>query len=170
MVHSIYLDLKRAFDRCPFKLLIVRLKKAGITNKMLKFINNFLRNRTFKVIANGSISKGRPVLSGTPQGSGLSPVLFAIFIQSLAEILDERIKKLEAEDSKEVRGVKELRDKLYYSMYADDVKLCTSIWDESDMEVMQETLEVVYRWAETNGMIFSAGKTKFLKIGREIII
>ena len=38
------------------------------------------------------------------------------------------------------------------------------------MEVMQETLEVVYRWAENNGMIFSAGKTKCFKIGREVII
>ena len=37
-VHSIYLDLKRAFDRCPFKLLIVRMKKAGITDKVLKYI------------------------------------------------------------------------------------------------------------------------------------
>ena len=59
VIHSIYLDLKRAFDRCPFRLLIVRLKKAGVTGKLLKFINNFLRNRTFKVIANGSISGGR---------------------------------------------------------------------------------------------------------------
>ena len=54
-------------------------------------------------------------------------------------------------------------------MYADDVKLCTSIWDESDMEVMQETLNTVYSWAEANGMIFLVGKTKCLKIGREII-
>ena len=170
VVHSIYLDLKREFDRCPFKLLIVRMKKAGITNKMLKFISNFLRDRTFQVIANGSISKGRPVLSGTPQGSGLSPVLFAIFIQSLAEILDERIKKLEAEGSTMVRGVKHFRDRFHYSMYADDVKLCASIVDESDMETMQETLEVVFSWAESHGMKFSTGKTKCLKIGRETII
>ena len=31
-------------------------------------------------------------------------------------------------------------------------------------------MEVVYRWAETHGMKFSAGKTKCLKIGKEIII
>ena len=66
MVHSIYLDLKRAFYRCPFKLLIIRMKKAGITGKMLKYVYNFLRNRTFRVIANGSILERRPVLSGTP--------------------------------------------------------------------------------------------------------
>ena len=80
VIHAIYLDLKRAFDRCPFKLLIQRMKMAGITNKVLKYISNFLRDRTFRVIANGSISEKRPVLSGTPQGSGLSPVIFAIFI------------------------------------------------------------------------------------------
>merc|ERR1712240_254996 len=99
MGHSIYLDLKRAFDRCPFKLLIIRLKKAGITGKLLKYIYNFLRNRTFRVIANGSISEGRLVLSSTPQGSGLSPVIFAIFIQSLAEKLDIWIKELEEMES-----------------------------------------------------------------------
>ena len=89
-----------------------------MTGKLLKFINNFLRNRTFKVIANGSISKGREVVSGTPQGSGISPILFAIFIQALAEILDTRIKELEDEDSKMVGEMKELRDFLHYSMYA----------------------------------------------------
>ena len=35
-------------------------------------------------------------------------------------------------------------------MYADDVKLCAAIVDEFDMETMQETLEVVFRWAEFN--------------------
>merc|ERR1711867_107227 len=66
--------------------------------------------------------------------------------------------------------MKELREFLHYLMYADDVKLVTPIWDESDMVVMQDTLNTVYRWAEANGMIFSAGKTKCLKIGKEIII
>merc|ERR1712240_819210 len=117
--------------------LIIRLKKAGITGKLLKYIYNFLRNRTYRVIANGSISEGRPVLSGTPQGSGLSPVVFTIFIQSLAEILDEWIMKLEAEGNTVVRGVKNFRTKIYYSMYADDVKMCRSIVDRMDMEMMQ---------------------------------
>ena len=38
------------------------------------------------------------------------------------------------------------------------------------METMQGTLEVVYSWAEFHGMKFSTGKTKCIKIGREIII
>ena len=49
---------------------------------------------------------------------------------------------LEAKGSNMVRGAKQFRDRLYYSIYADDVKLCASIWDESDMETMQGTLEV----------------------------
>ena len=69
-----------------------------------------------------------------------------------------------------VRGVKHFRTMIYYSMYADDVKLCGAIVDEMDMETMQETLEVVFKWAESHGMKFSKGKTKCLSIGRETII
>ena len=170
MVHGIYLDLKRAFDRCPFKLLIIRLKKAGITGKLLRYIYNFLRNRTFRVIANGSISEGRPVLSGTPQGSGLSPVIFAVFIQSLAERLDTWIGELEKMGSEKVGGAKDISHRIFYSMYADDIKMMAAIGDEEDMDIMQEVMELVYRWADENGMIFSSGKTKCIKIGREGVI
>ena len=69
-----------------------------------------------------------------------------------------------------VRGVKHFRTMIHYSMYADDVKLCGAIVDEMDMETMQETLEVVFKWAESHGMKFSTGKTKCLSIGRETII
>ena len=110
------------------------------------------------------------MLSGTPQGSGLSPIIFAIFIQSLAETLDAWIKRLEEMDSEKVCGAISFAYKFFYSMYADDVKMMAAIGDEEDMEIMQEVMEIVYRWAEENGMIFSKGKTKCMSIGREGIV
>ena len=81
------------------------------------------------------------VTESTPQGSGMSPILFAIFIQALAEILDRRIEELEGIDSKMAGEMKKLREFHHYSLYADDVKLVSAIWEESDEEIAKETNE-----------------------------
>ena len=47
VVHSIYLDLARAFDCCPFRLIVKRLKEAGVTSNLLRYVDRFLRGRQF---------------------------------------------------------------------------------------------------------------------------
>ena len=51
------MDLSKAFDKVPTKLLVRRLKNCGFRGKILSFCRNFLGGRRQIVIANGIISE-----------------------------------------------------------------------------------------------------------------
>ena len=65
----LYTDFEKAFDKVPHRRLISKLKFYGIQDKLVRWIEAFLTNRTQKVKINGVHSSIKPVLSGIPQGS-----------------------------------------------------------------------------------------------------
>ena len=139
---------------------------------MLRFFSRFLTQRYMRVIANGRISEIRKVLSGTPQGSGLSPLLFALFIWSLAVLLEEQ-KEKEMGSEEEERREEELRKRGRSSrtniegyLFADDLKLLASPFQEADMKGLQKWLNLAYGWAKEHGMLFSFAKTSCVRVGR----
>ena len=53
-------------------------KKIGHRGCSLGFLRSFLSDRTFQVLVANQVSSSYPVKSGIPQGSVLSPLLFAV--------------------------------------------------------------------------------------------
>ena len=86
-IDCIYLDISRAFDTVAHRKLIMKLKKYGFGEKLITWIKNWLLNRKQRVILNGEKSNWRNVLSGTPQGTVLSTVLFLVYIDDADEVL-----------------------------------------------------------------------------------
>ena len=57
-----------------------------IRNTALKFIESYLRNRTFSVCVGNASSEKMSLRYGVPQGSILGPLLFTMFIIGLDHV------------------------------------------------------------------------------------
>ena len=118
------------------RILLEKVKNHDINGKIGKWIEEFLSNRKFRVVANGCISDEESVLSGVPQGTVLAAILFVIMISDI----DENVKKC------------------IIRSFADDTRVNNKISSESDREIMQNDLEIIYKWAEDNKMKFNVNK------------
>jgi hypothetical protein len=87
-VIGIFLDLKKAFDVVPHKILIEKLKKLGIGGMEIAWFTNYLAGRTQKVEINGQLSDIERITISILQGSILGPILFLCFINDLPNCID----------------------------------------------------------------------------------
>jgi hypothetical protein len=81
------IDLSAAFDLVNIKLLMIRLTKIGLPKDILRLIELWLSERSFFVNVNGENSIVIDLKCGTIQGSILGPILYAIYVSPLFDLL-----------------------------------------------------------------------------------
>ena len=101
----VHFDFKKAFDKVPHQILVVKQKAHCIgndaTNWIEKWFTHIIRQR---VIVDDGISNWKSVLSGAPQGSVLGPILFLIYINYLEDDIHSKVFKF-AKYTKVIRKV-----------------------------------------------------------------
>lgn len=76
---AVFLDISKAFDTVWHDGLVFKLHEARVPPPMCQLIHSFLLNRSFQAKISNAVSAPRDLEAGVPQGSVLSPLLYAIY-------------------------------------------------------------------------------------------
>jgi len=88
----------------------------------LQWIKNFLTGRTQVVKVENDRFNIAPVLSGIGQGTCLGPLLFILYLNDLAILLE---------------------DNVFFTAFADDIKIWHKVRSESDQIQLQKCLNLM---------------------------
>ena len=77
---ALAIDFSRAFDMVPHHLLLSRILQTTLPNNHIRWLATYLHGRSAYCLYNTATSKQRPIRSGVPQGSVISPCLFNFFV------------------------------------------------------------------------------------------
>ena len=121
------LDLSKAYDCVWRQKLIHVMYDTGVPPKFIRWISGFLENRQAKVRFNNAEGKTMTIKQGLPQGSVMAPILFLLYINTLAVRLPENTTN---------------------SIFADDVSILASSKSLQESEkILQAAVNIVHEWA-----------------------
>ena len=87
----IALEVSKAFDRVWLTSLLSKQLSHGVSPSICSLLLNYLSNRSFSVMVDGSVSPPQTVNSGIPQGCVLSQTQFLTFINDVLTITSNHI-------------------------------------------------------------------------------
>jgi hypothetical protein len=135
-------DFVKAFDRASTQHILSALQQLGVPLECYIWVRSFMQDRAQRVKLDNQFSDWMKVQSGVPQGSVLGPFLFAVLINSLTSLPQQRTVCVK---------------------YADDVTFIHHIGKgEADQSALlwQHTLN----WARQHGLEINTKKTKIMTV------
>ena len=142
-LHCVSFDFSSAFDVCDHQVLLTKMTRLGIGDRLTRWVQSYLQHRSFRVKVSNSLSAPALAPSGVPQGSRLGPQLFTIFCNDLKNLLNH--------------------DRVQYHLYADDLKILTQVSSPNDRDQLQATIHKIAGWASENKMTISIPKCAVIK-------
>ena len=142
-LYMAFVDLEKAFDWVPRKVIWWALRKLGVEEWIVRLVQGMYANARSRVHVGEGYSEEFEVKVGVHQGSVLSPLLFIIVLEAL---------------SREFRSGVPWED-----LYADDLVIIA--------ESLEECVRRLLTWKEAmekKGLRVNAGKTKIMICGAEL--
>ncbi len=162
-----FVDLKKAYDSVPRKLLFKVLRAEGIPEVMVRILESLYSRTTGRVRVKGMLGTEFDLRTGVRQGCVISPLLFNIYLNHILKRAERELKEKglqfafhfgrklgpSGNHSEETLS-------LWGTLYADDIALLAASKEE-----LQEMLTKIDTEFTRYGMTISAEKTKVMKCG-----
>jgi hypothetical protein len=139
-IYAVLLDFSKAFDKVPYRRLLLKLHHSGVRSNTLSWIADFLSGRSQEVVLEGKHSAQCKVTSGVPQDTVLGPLLFLAYINDMPPCVTSRGK-----------------------LFADCI-LYRPIKTEAGATKLQEDIDALQNWESTWQMSFNPDKCEVLRI------
>lgn len=137
--YRVFYDFAQAYDTVPVPLLLDKMRRRGASAQILALVDALFLRTSSVVVVNGQQTEPIELTRGLFQGSLLSPLLFDIFIDDLAQLLDEDTDRR----SLLPRGL----------LFADDITAGTTTFAD-----LQVSTDKVASWCVANGMVVNLAK------------
>lgn len=141
------LDAKKAFDRVETSYLQILLSEMNFGPCFLAAIKALYAGPTAQILVNGIRSDDFTLTRGTRQGCPLSPILFALSLEPLAEAIRSR---------KDIRGVAIADTTHKINLFADD----TVIYVSEPMKSLPPLLEILDDFGKISGFAINYTKSE----------
>ena len=139
----IVMDFSKAFDKVCHRRLLCKLRNYGIGGLTGGWIEDFLTERTQRVVVEGQCSIPAAVRSGVPQGSVIGPALFLFYINDIADEISSTVR-----------------------LFADDTIIYTALKSQTDSKSLQGDLDLLASWEKRWRMEFHPEKCQVIPITR----
>ena len=149
---GISLDAEKAFDRVEWAFMWDVLDRFGLGEGLINWIKLIYHSPEACVLTNGVRSSPFPLCRGTRQGCPLSPLLFALTLEPLAECI---------RNSKDIHGVTLGKTTHKIALYADDVLLFLSNPEIS----VPATLSIIDTYGSISGYKVNYTKSEAVPLG-----
>lgn len=128
------------------EILLDELQILGLPFMVTSFIQHILFNRNLKWISQGTLITKRNTNSGLPQGSTLSPILYAMCVRKIVDVLSPGIKILQ---------------------FADDMAIyCRSAKLQQALISLELQCNIINHWLSHRNLQLSPQKTQLVIITR----
>lgn len=147
----ISVDAEKAFDSVNWRFLYKVLERFGFDSESVQCIKTLYHQPNARIKVNGSLTNKIDLQRSTRQGCCLSPALFALFIEPLAQTVrqNDKIKGIMMNDTEHKIG-----------LFADDIIAYLTRPDES----LPELIKVFEAYGYLSGYKINISKTQILTL------
>src|SRR6201747_699630 len=141
---TLFLDVKGAFDHVSKNRLIEVLVNLKLPLSLIKWVLSFMNDRILRLVFEDNIESFKPINTGIPQGSPISPILFLIYIRDLFKA-----------------------NTIKFLSYIDDISLIASFKSfKQNIKILERETKVLFELDTKYTIKFDIDKTELIYFGK----